>query len=119
MVSVLRRDSELGAKKKWVLASNQPTSHWYQGRRKRTVLDPEESRGEADPSEMDPMKERRNPKCLVHAELSGCMKELCWREGDDGWEGRRVDERKQKTEEGRQGDCMAGWVNHSSYEGMA
>lgn len=68
---------------------------------------------------MDPMKERRNPKCLVHAELFGCMKELCWREGDDGWEGRRVDGRKQKTEEGRQGDCMAGWVNHSSYEGMA
>lgn len=68
---------------------------------------------------MDPMKERRNPKCLVHAELFGCMKELCWREGDDGWEGRRVDGRKQKTEEGRQGDCMAGWVNHSSYEEMA
>lgn len=104
--------------KNGVLASNQLTSHWYQGRRKQAVIDPKESRGEADPSEMDSMKERRNPKCLVHAELSACMKELRWRGGDDGWEGRRVDGRKLKREEGRQGDCMAGWVNHSSYEGM-
>lgn len=65
MVSVLRRDSELGAKNGFGLKSTNLLPSL--GQMEATVLDPEASSGEVDPSEMDPVKERRNSKCLVQA----------------------------------------------------
>ena len=52
---------------------------------------------------MDPVKEQEEgiPSAWHRAKLSRRLRELCWRAGDDGREGWRLDGWEQKREEGK------------------